>query len=303
MTNFALIVFCLILGIALRRSGRFPEGAHLTLNAVIVNVALPALTFSTIRRLQFDAGVVLAVAMPWLVFGIGFLFFSTTARVLHLNRATTGGLLLTGALGNTSFVGLPMIETFFGKESMRLGLLIDQLGSYLVLSTIGLLAAASYSGRRAMPWDVVRKIAGFPPLQALVLAILLTDAPVPAWFDAMLARLGDAIPALAMLSVGSQLRLSELRRHRHLVAIGLGFKLVLVPLFVAPLYLWLLPASMHHAAQVTVFESAMAPMIGAGVVAMQYELDSALVSLMLGIGIPLSLMTVPAWWYALMGAR
>jgi len=43
----------------------------------------------------------------------------------------------------------------------------------------------------------------------------------------------------------------------------------------------------------------MAPMIGAGIVAMQYKLNAPLVSLMLGIGIPLSLMTVPAWWYAL----
>lgn len=49
--------------------------------------------------------------------------------------------------------------------------------------------------------------------------------------------------------------------------------------------------------RVTVFEAAMAPMIGASIVAMEHELDPPLVTLM--IGIPLSFVTLPAWWYFL----
>jgi malate permease and related proteins len=47
---------------------------------------------------------------------------------------------------------------------------------------------------------------------------------------------------------------------------------------------------------VTVFEAAMGPMIGASIVAMDHELDPPLVTMMVGIGIPLSFLTVPAWW-------
>ena len=151
MANFTLILVCLGLGVALRMSGRLPEGAHLTLNAVIVNVALPALAFASVRRLEFDAALLFAVAMPWLVFALGAGFFLLVSRALGFSRATTGGLVLTGALGNTSFVGLPMIETFFGRDAMQVGLVIDQLGSYLVLSTLGLVAAAAFSGGRATP--------------------------------------------------------------------------------------------------------------------------------------------------------
>ena len=50
---------------------------------------------------------------------------------------------------------------------------------------------------------------------------------------------------------------------------------------------------------VTVFEAAMGPMIGASIVAMDHELDPPLVTLMVGIGIPLSFLTVPAWWHLL----
>jgi hypothetical protein len=51
--------------------------------------------------------------------------------------------------------------------------------------------------------------------------------------------------------------------------------------------------------RVTVFEAAMPPMIGASIVAMDHELDPPLLTLMLGVGIPLSFLTLPAWWYLL----
>jgi hypothetical protein len=47
--------------------------------------------------------------------------------------------------------------------------------------------------------------------------------------------------------------------------------------------------------QVMLIESAMPPMIGAGIVASQAGLHPQLVSLMIGIGIPASFITVPAW--------
>jgi predicted permease len=53
--------------------------------------------------------------------------------------------------------------------------------------------------------------------------------------------------------------------------------------------------------QVTIFEAAMAPQIGASIVAIEHKLDPPLVTLMVGIGIPLSFLTLPLWWYVLQG--
>jgi hypothetical protein len=44
---------------------------------------------------------------------------------------------------------------------------------------------------------------------------------------------------------------------------------------------------------VTVFEAAMGSMIGASIVAMDHELDPPLITLMVGLGIPLSYLTLP----------
>jgi malate permease and related proteins len=51
--------------------------------------------------------------------------------------------------------------------------------------------------------------------------------------------------------------------------------------------------------QVTVFEAAMAPMIGASIVAMDYDLDPPLLMLMVGIGVPLSFLSLPIWFHLL----
>jgi malate permease and related proteins len=52
---------------------------------------------------------------------------------------------------------------------------------------------------------------------------------------------------------------------------------------------------------VTIFEAAMAPQIGASIVALEQKLDPPLITLMVGIGIPLSFLTLPLWWYVLQG--
>ena len=299
MANFGIIALCLLLGVVLRASRRLPPDAHLTLNAVIVNVALPALTFASVRKFTFDRSLAFAVAMPWVVFAVGLAFFLYVARKLEFDRATTGCLLMTGALGNTSFIGLPMIETFFGRDAMHIGLLIDQLGSYLILSTAGLAAAASFAGRNASAADMARRILTFPPFQALLLTLATMQLALPPWVDGMLMRLGEAIPMLAMLSVGCQLRVDDLIGNRRALAVGLAFKLLLVPAFIATLYLGLLPVGMRDTVNVTIFESAMAPMIGGAIVAAQYQLNAPLTGLMVGVGIPLSLVTVPAWWYVM----
>jgi predicted permease len=51
--------------------------------------------------------------------------------------------------------------------------------------------------------------------------------------------------------------------------------------------------------QITIFEAAMPPQIGAAIVAMERDLDPQLVTLMVGIGIPLSFLTLPMWRYGL----
>jgi predicted permease len=298
MANLVLLFLCLALGMILRKSGRLPDNAHSAFNAFVVHVSLPALTLSQIHNVSLQPALIYSVTMPWILFASGAAFFWCAARALRLGRSTTGALMLSGGLANTSFVGLPMIETFYGAPRMAIGILIDQLGTYLVLSTLGIAIAAIYSEGATSKGGVLKRIVTFPPLLALVIAIFLMPVEYPAWLVEVLQRLGGTLAPLALVSVGLQLRLSDVKGNGSPLAIGLAFKLLIAPFLLAVFYFEFLRAT-GDIIKVTVFEAAMGPQIGGAIVAIQHGLNPPLITLMVGIGITLSFLTLPAWWYAL----
>ena len=300
MSNLVLLAACFVLGMLLRRSGRLPDNAPAALNGFVVNVSLPALTLVYVHELSLSITLLFPLLMPWLVFGAGCAFFYLLGKWLKLSPATTGALMLTGSLGNTSFIGLPMIEAFFGARGLAIGILIDQAGTYLVLSTVGITLAAVYGARGARPEakQVLRKIATFMPFVSFLVALALIPVEYPDWLTDLLKRLGSTLVPLALVSVGYQIRLSAVRGKAHLLVTGLGFKLLAAPALIALCYGALVGLESEEI-RITVFEAAMAPQIGAAIVAMEHELDPPLVTLMVGIGIPLSFLTVPAWAWVL----
>lgn len=295
MSNLLMLFACLAAGWLLRRSGRVGDGAHQVVNAVILHVSLPAVTLLYLHNFRFEPAHLLPVLMPWALFVLGAALFWVAGRWLHLPAASVGALTLVGGLGNTSFVGLPMIESLHGRDGLGLGLLIDQLGSYLVLSTLGIAAAALYTSEgHIAPREMLRRVVSFPPFIALLLALVLSPLPFPQVLNQTLARIGETLAPLALLSVGLQLRFDALREHTRLLCLGLGYKLLVCPALVVAA-LWLYGAGHDTTNSVSVIEAAMPPMIGAAVVASQANLAPRFVSMMVGLGIPLGLATASAW--------
>lgn len=94
-----------------------------------------------------------------------------------------------------------------------------------------------------------------------------------------------------MFSVGLQFRLQFRHGQGAAVLLALGWKLAL-----APLLIWLAGLAFgvgDAILAVAVLEAAMAPMISATILAEQHGLEPQLASTVLGIGIVLSLVTVP----------
>ena len=298
MNNLLLLILCFIAGMLLRRYRRMPDNAPATLNSFIIHVSLPALTLLYIHELHLSGDVLLVAAMAWLVFGFSAGFFWLMGRWLHLPRATVGALMLVGGLGNTSFFGLPMVEVFYGKEGLATAIVADQLGSFLVLSVLGITVAGIYSSGRPTAAEIVKRIALFPPFIALTIALLLIPVAYADWFIVLLKRLGDTLAPLALLSVGMQLRLGHIAEHKRNLALGLTFKLLLAPLAIYLLYVQLLGAQ-GQAIQVTIFEAAMPSMITAAIVASEHDLDPPLANLMVAVGLILSFITLSVWWLLL----
>lgn len=302
MSNFILIFLCLIVGILLRKTGRFPTTTATSLNALIIYVSFPAVVLLQIPKLMattdFTLELLVPVSMAWIQFALAWLLMSYLAKKRNWSQARKGALILTAGLGNTSFVGFPLLEALYGSQAIRWGVLIDQLGSFLVLSTLGLLVASTHGYRRdGKTVKPLKQIASFPPFIALAVATFLGLAKIElGMMNDVIAKLAATLVPLALIAVGFQLRLSPSVLHRYWrpLTLGLTFKLVLVPIFFCIFY-YLTTGGFSYVTKLTILESAMATMITSAVVASDFGLDEELANLMVGVSIPLSLLSVPLW--------
>jgi predicted permease len=123
---------------------------------------------------------------------------------------------------------------------------------------------------------------------------------MPQAVSQVLEKISAILIPVALVSVGFQLQVSRAAIARRLgaLATGLGFKLVLVPAVMTLIYFYGM-GSRGFTTQVTLVESAMAPMITAAILVDESGLDHELATLMIGVGIPLSLLSVPAWAWLL----
>jgi malate permease and related proteins len=301
VSNIILLLFCFVAGMALRRTRRMPDNASAALNGFIINIGLPALALAYLHGMALDGILLVAALMPWIMFILAIMLIWPVARLLGLSRSTTGCVILVGGLANTSFVGVPMIEAFYGPEYMGIGIVADLLGSQIVLAVFGIALARAFSdGPRPKVAEIVWRVLQFPPFVATVAALALTGVSFPEWLEELLLRLASTVAPIALLSVGFQLRLSDVRGKVPALALGLLYKLLIGPALIYAIYVGLLDL-LGPVVRISIFEAAMAPMVSAAIIAMDNDLDPPLATLLVGVGVPISFLTLIAWYHFLGG--
>jgi malate permease and related proteins len=105
--------------------------------------------------------------------------------------------MLTGGLANTAFIGLPMIETFYGAEYLGIGIVIDQAPISSSRRSVSSSPRSISSGYAVDAKTVIRRIALFVFFPGFVLALVLMPFEYPAWLGELLKRLGGTLIPLA----------------------------------------------------------------------------------------------------------
>ncbi|WP_199535946.1 AEC family transporter [Dyella solisilvae] len=292
MSALLLLFTCLLLGALVARFAKPPSGIVHGINWWVINIALPALVLELMPRVKIDAQLWFPVAAMWVVFFGAWLLFATLGRWLGWSRERVGALTLVCGLGNTSFMGYPMMQALHGKEGLALAVVADQLGCFPLLSSAGVAVASWYAGKSPQPAVIARRILSFPAFLALVVGVIAGAlGGWPAWADDVFVPIGATLTPLALFSVGLQFKFHLRPGQRSALVLGLGWKLAL-----APLAAWLLGRAAGVGGltlTVGVLQAAMAPMISAAILADEHRLEPALANTILGAGIVLSLATVP----------
>lgn len=298
MENLIIIFSLLLIGMTLSKLKILPENASQTLNLFIIYISLPALILVQVPRLSLSKSLLVPVLLPWAMLIFSALMVLAVCRLLRWSREITGTLLLMVPLGNTSFFGIPVVEAFWGRDSVSYAVLYDQFGSFLALTTYGSIILAAYSGsEKPTAAAIIKRICLFPPFIALVIGLLTMSMPYPPVLVAVLEGIAASLVPVVMVAIGLQIKLKLAPGNWAPFGVGLAIKLVAAPLIA--ILICLLFDQHSLAAKVSVFEAGMPPMVTAGALAMLAGLAPELTAALVGLGLMVSFLTLQVLFYIL----
>jgi len=301
MTGVIIAAGCLFLGLLLQKLPGFPtKTASDWVQSYLIKIVLPALALLYIPEIKPTWGLLIPISSAWFTFLLSWLIFGLIGKKLNWGKNTTGCLIIVAGLANTSFLGFPVIEGLYGKVGLPTALLIDQGGSFLIVSSLSILVGSIYGNHSESLAKVPLKILKFPPFGFLVgtLVMSIFQFKTPEFLIPLLQLIGKTMPPMALLAIGLKFSVDRDSLASRFFWYGLGYRLILAPAVVWLLYRNFIPADSLDL-KVTVMESGMAPMITGSIVAMQFGLNPKLATLLSGLGMPISAASLVVWYYFL----
>lgn len=291
MENFIVIFAMFLGGVILQYAKVLPRDSAQWFNIFVIYISLPALVLLNIHKLHFSGELLVPVALPWIMLTVSAILVFGLSKLLNFPRSVTGVLMLLVPLGNTSFLGIPMVHAFFGEEGIPYVILYDQFGSFLALATYGTIILAIFSGsQKPSIRQIIKRVFFFPPFIALIIGLCLKPIVYPPAIDKALNIIAETLVPVVMTAVGLQMNFRFSRRSLSPLFSGLTIKLVAAPL-IALLLCSFLQKSL--AVNVSIFEAGMGPMLTAGAMAISENLEPELTAFMLALGMIMSFITLP----------
>lgn len=241
-------VFALILlGFSCARRGVLPDHAFEVLNRFVISLALPVLTFHIIAKMDASdlaqPTMLLAVLGGALgIYGMAF----TIERALGQSAAHANIAALASSYSNTAFIGLPIATILLGPAALGPVALAGALYAAVVFTTgvlVGELSAERPGGKLARLRPALRAVSSNPIILSALAGITWCafGLPLSGPADTMLATLGAATPACALIAIGLFIGRRNPPAARAVVARNVALKLVVHPLLTLGLVLLLPP--------------------------------------------------------------
>lgn len=291
MEQFAFIIALLAIGILLQKADA-PLDFAKSLNFFVIYVALPATVLLQVPKIHFDLSAIGVIITPWLLVPIVMGIVMMMTR--HHPPQVRAALLLVMPLGNTSFVGIPVVHTLLGEEAIGYVLMYDQFGTFLILSLYGAAVIARYETGVFHKRLIVKKLLLFPPFLFLLFALVFGQMPIG--IQPYLQILSSTLVPLALVSVGYSMKFGGEVDYA-LFTQSLVLKLIIMPILAFGILFAM--GTEPLALKTAVLESGMPSMITAGALAIAAGFAPALSAALVGYGIIVSLVTLPMIIYLL----
>lgn len=295
MEIILIIIMMLLLGYFLKAAGVLTEADKRTLNGIVINVSMPLTIFLSMMR-NIRAGdllgyfrltllmiLVSAVCMG-VAYGIG--------RVLRLERPSLFAFMLVCGIGNTAFMGFPLITGFFGTEGLIRAIFCD------VSTVLSMVVASTIFGMRltGSRRNIFRELVKFPPLIAWMISVVLISIGFSVdMLPTVLVDCMDMVAAvttpLIMISLGLTLSPRHLKTALVPSLSAGAVRLIFAPLIAVGLAALFGLSGLEQS--VFIVEAGMSPALALIIFSEIYGMDSKLISGATFLTTVLSLLTVP----------
>lgn len=307
--NFLIIVIFIGLGWSAKKCQWINDKPGSLINRYVIFICLPAIILLKIPQLKIDQSVIFPIIMAWALIPITATFIILLAKHYQWSGQIVGCLLLIVCFGNTSFVGYPIVQAFYGEQGLVYAVLYDQVGSFLSLAIIGNFILAKYSMSSSQNHETadlkpanntttggfLMKVVTFPPFVALIVAFAIGDIRIPQVIQHTFWLISLTLVPATMFLVGCHFELkipSELIKP---LGWAIATKMVLAPTC-ALLLLWLFEQNGLNS-QVTFMESAMPPMVTVSILAIHARLVPKLAIAAVGYGLITAIFVIPlVYW-------
>ncbi|WP_419768492.1 AEC family transporter [Arcobacter sp.] len=296
MENFILIILCIGLGYLFQILKAFPGNTPEILNKFVIFISMPAMILLEIPTMNISLTMIIPIVIAWSVMSITAVITFYVSRWLEFTKEVTGALMLVTVLGNTSFLGIPLINAYYGQEAMAYLLIYDQLGTFIFLISYATFVLTLYSGSGKTNFKIITiKVVTFPPFLSLIVGLLLMGTTLSPMVIHILKIFSNTIVPLVLVAVGLQLQFKIPAHDIKPFFVSSFIKLIIGPaiaFLICFIFGWSgLPA------KVSIIEAAMPAMITAGAMASMAGLAPRLCSAIVGYGIIFSFATTGALYY------
>ncbi|WP_373355747.1 AEC family transporter [Pseudoroseicyclus sp. CXY001] len=198
------------LGYGAGKTGFFPAEATAWLTKFVFYFALSAMILRFTVTLGFGEIFSWPFVLAYLSATLaGYLLVTAVALARGRGMAEAAVEAQTGVIGNTGFLGLPMLALLIGEAAVGPALLVLSIDLVVFSSLFAVLMALSQGGRLglALLWRILRGLVSNPMIVSLAagLAVSASGLPVPDPVMAFLTLLGAAATPGALFAIGASL--------------------------------------------------------------------------------------------------
>jgi malate permease and related proteins len=217
----ALLIALFALGYVARRLGWLKPPHAGRMLRLVITVGLPALFIADVSRITLHRDMIALPVSGVLIIVATWIISLWLGRAAGWVRSDQGAVSICAMSINNGFL-FPFAVAVWGQAGFAQLALFD-LANALCQGSLVCAVAAVYGGHATGVGAVLRRVLSFPPLWALILALLLNVSGVqlPELVTTLLGGVGRAILLLVIVALGVLFDVTLVRDQRVLAAVAL----------------------------------------------------------------------------------